>query len=122
MVVMSIGITAIVAGYSSAILAVNRSKSATTAAAAADQTMEMYRQGGYAAVPTTTVTPPPPPGYWLQVEGSLTCAIGMPDTAGACPGPPANRWVKFVKITVRDGSSAGKLLFTESATFDRSTG
>ncbi len=82
MVVMSIGITAIVAGYSSGILAVDRAKVGTTAGALADRQMEAYRQGSFAAVPTTR------PrlrqrndddgryGYWMQVDGSWSCAIG----------------------------------------------
>ncbi len=47
MVVMSIGITAIVAGYSSGILAVDRAKAGTTAGALADRQMEVYRQAAF---------------------------------------------------------------------------
>ncbi len=69
MVVMSIGISAIVAGYSSAILAVNRAKSTTTAGALADQQMEIYRQGALrrGADDARCRLRPTPNGYWMQV-------------------------------------------------------
>ena len=57
MAVMSIGITAIVAGYSSGILAVDRAKAGTTAGALADRQMETYRQGSFAAVPPSCGSP-----------------------------------------------------------------
>ena len=44
MVVMAIGISAIVAGFSSGIVAVNRARLTSTAGALADQQMELYRQ------------------------------------------------------------------------------
>ena len=122
MVVMSIGITAIVAGYSSGILAVDRAKAGTTAGALADQQMEAYRQGSFGAVPTTTgaaPSTPPPSGYSMQIDGSWSCAIGT-YAAGTCTSTPPSRPVKLVTITVHDG--AGKLLFTETSTFDSSTG
>jgi len=123
MVVMSIGISAIVAGYSSGILAVGRAKATTTAGALADQKMEFYRQGSFASVPTTPQTPTTTNGYWTQVDGSWSCAIGT-FAAGpppTCTSTPPSRPVRLVTITVRDDST-GKLLFTESSTFDASTG
>ena len=124
MVVMSIGITAIVAGYSSGILAVDRAKAGTTAGALADRQMETFRQGSFASVPTSSPPATTTNGYWMQVDGIWSCAIG---TFGAgppptCSGTPASRPLKLVTITVRDGSGAGRVLFTESATFDSSTG
>src|SRR3954447_17543521 len=118
MVVLSIGITAIVAGYSSAILAVNRAKSTTTAGTIADQKMEMYRQGAWAAVPTNGPQPPTiTNGYWMQVTGTPWCVF--PPPAGSpppCPiTPVVSRAVTGVTIEVRDGSASGKLLFTETA-------
>jgi prepilin-type N-terminal cleavage/methylation domain-containing protein len=124
MVVMSIGITAIVAGYSSGIVAVDRAKAGTTAGALADQKMETYRQGSFATVPTTLQPATTANGYWMQVDGSWSCAIGT-YAAGpppTCSGTPASRPVKLVTITVRDGSATARVLFTESATFDSSTG
>jgi prepilin-type N-terminal cleavage/methylation domain-containing protein len=124
MVVMSIGITAIVAGYSSGILAVDRAKAGTTAGALADRQMEVYRQGSFASVPTTPQTATAANGYWLKVDASWSCAIG---TLAAGPPPtctstPPSRPLKLVTITVRDGSAVGRVLFTESSTFDSATG
>ena len=125
MAVMSIGITAIVAGYSSGILAVDRAKAGTTAGALADRQMEAYRQGSFAAVPTTgSRLRRRPDGYWMQVDGTWSCAIGtfVAGSPPTCTSTPLSRPVKLVTITVRDGSAAGKLLFTETSTFDSSTG
>jgi prepilin-type N-terminal cleavage/methylation domain-containing protein len=126
MVIMAIGISAIVAGFSSGLLAVNRARTTSSAGALADQQMETYRQGSFAAVPTTLQTATTPTGsdghtYWMQVNGSWSCAVGT-YSAGSCSGTPASRPVKQVTITVRDGSSTAKVLFTEDATFDSSTG
>jgi hypothetical protein len=90
--------------------------------------MESYRKSSYASLPTTSTGTPlsGPDGrtYWLQVNGAPSCAIGT-YSAGppeSCSGTPASRPMKVVTITVRDGTAAGKLLFTENATFDSSTG
>jgi prepilin-type N-terminal cleavage/methylation domain-containing protein len=56
MVVIAIGVTALVAGLSSGILAVKRSATTSTAGAFADQQMEAYRQLNFAAVATDTTT------------------------------------------------------------------
>jgi prepilin-type N-terminal cleavage/methylation domain-containing protein len=129
MVVMAIGISAIVAGYSSGILGVDRARLTSTAGALADKQMEAYRQGSFPLVPTTSLTATTPAGpdghtYWMQVDGSWSCAVGTYSAGppATCSGTPASRPVKLVAITVRDGSGAGRLLFTESATFDSSTG
>jgi prepilin-type N-terminal cleavage/methylation domain-containing protein len=133
MTILAIGIAALVAGFSSGILSVNRARLASTAGALADKQMETYRQGSYASVPTTTLTttPPGPDGrtYWMQVVGQPDCAVGTyqvgpPATcSGTSASTPARLLVKVVTITVRDGGPPpAKLLFTESATFDSSTG
>jgi len=57
----------------------------------------------------------------MQVNGAWTCAVGT-YSAGSCSGTPTSRPVKLMTIVVRDGSGTAKLLFTESATFDSSTG
>jgi prepilin-type N-terminal cleavage/methylation domain-containing protein len=127
MVVTSIGIAALVAGFSSSILTVNRARTASTAGTLADQQMELYRQAAFTSLPMGPQPPATPTGpdghtYWMQVEGDWTCAVGT-YSAGSCSGTPVkNRPVKLVTITVRDGASTAKLLFTESATFDSSTG
>jgi prepilin-type N-terminal cleavage/methylation domain-containing protein len=125
MVVMSIGIAALVAGFSSGVVSINRARLTSTAGTLADQQMELNRQAPFTSVP---LPQPPNPlvgpdghNYWMQVDNDWTCAVGT-YSAGSCSGTPASRPVKLVTITVRDGSPTAKLLFTESATFDSSTG
>lgn len=54
MVVTAVGISAIVAGFSSGILAINRSAKASVAGAFADQQMEAYRRLSFSAIATDT--------------------------------------------------------------------
>lgn len=129
MFIMSVGIAALVAGFSSGILSVNRARSASTAAALADQQMEQYRQAAFTSLPIGLQTATTPTGsdgrtYWMQVNGSWTCAVGTYSAGppATCSNTPASRPVKLMAITVRDGSATAKLLFTESTTFDSSTG
>jgi type II secretory pathway pseudopilin PulG len=129
MVVMSIGIAALVAGFSSGVFATDRARAASTAGTLADKQMELYRQAAFTSLPLGPQTPTTPIGadgrsYWMQVEGDWTCAIGTYSAGppASCSGTPASRPVKRLTITVRDGSATGKVLFTESATFDASTG
>jgi prepilin-type N-terminal cleavage/methylation domain-containing protein len=129
MVVMSIGIAALVAGFSSSILSVNRARTASTAGTLADKQMELYRQAAFTSLPDPTGPPiettaggPDGQTYWMQVKGEWTCAVGT-YSAGSCSGGSvASRPVKLVTITVRDGAPTARILFTESATFDSSTG
>jgi prepilin-type N-terminal cleavage/methylation domain-containing protein len=128
MVIMSIGIAALVAGFSSGILSVNRARLASTAGALADQQMELYRQAAFTSLPTSSQIPTTPAGpdghtYWMQVAGAWTCAVGTYSAGppASCSGTPASRPIKLVTITVRDGSSTARLLFTETTTFDSST-
>jgi prepilin-type N-terminal cleavage/methylation domain-containing protein len=129
MTVMAIGISGVVAGFGSGLVAVNRARTTSTASALADQQMETYRQGSFASVPTTLQTATTPTGtdgrtYWMQVNGSWGCAVGTYSAGppATCSGTPASRPVKLVTITVRDGSAIAKVLFTENSTFDSSTG
>jgi type II secretory pathway pseudopilin PulG len=129
MVVMSIGIAALVAGFSSGVVSINRARLTSTAGTLADKQMELYRQAAFTSVPVGLQTPTTPAGpdghtYWMQVDGAWTCAVGTytPGPPASCSGTPASRPVKVLTITVRDGSPTAKLLFTESATFDSSTG
>ena len=126
MVVMSIGIAALVAGFSSGVVSINRARMTSTAGTLADKQMELYRQAAFTSLPVGLQTPTTPTGpdghtYWMQVNGAWTCAVGT-YSAGSCSGTPASRPVKLMTIVVRDGSDTAKLLFTESATFDSSTG
>jgi prepilin-type N-terminal cleavage/methylation domain-containing protein len=129
MVIMSIGIAALVAGFSSGVLSINRARLASTAGSLADQRMELYRQAAFTSLPIGLQTPTTPAGpeghtYWMQVEGAWTCAVGTYSAGppASCSGTPASRPVKLMTITVRDGSSTAKVLFGESATFEASTG
>ena len=129
MAVLSIGIAALVAGFSSGVVSINRARVTSTAGTLADQQMELYRQAAFTSLPVGLQTPTTPTGpdghtYWMQVDGAWTCAIGTYSAGppATCSGTPTSRPVKALTITVRDGSATGKLLFTESATFDSSTG
>jgi type II secretory pathway pseudopilin PulG len=126
MVVMSIGIAALVAGFSSGVVSINRARLTSTAGTLADKQMELYRQAAFTSLPVGLQPPTTPTGadghtYWMQVNGAWTCAVGT-YSAGSCSGTPTSRPVKLMTIVVRDGSGTAKLLFTESATFDSSTG
>ena len=129
MVVMSIGIAALVAGFSSGVVSINRARVTSTAGTLADQQMELYRQATFTSLPVGLQTPTTPTGpdghtYWMRVDGAWTCAVGTYSAGppATCSGTPASRPLKVLTITVRDGSPTAKLLFTESATFDSSTG
>jgi prepilin-type N-terminal cleavage/methylation domain-containing protein len=126
MVVMSIGIAALVAGFSSGVVSIHRARLTSTAGTLADKQMELYRQAAFTSLPIGLQTPTTPSGpdghtYWMQVNGEWTCAVGT-YSSGSCSGTPTSRPVKLMTIVVRDGSDTAKLLFTESATFDSSTG
>ena len=129
MVVMSIGIAALVAGFSSGVVSINRARVTSTAGTLADRQMELYRQATFTSLPVGPQTPTTPTGpdghtYWMRVDGAWTCAVGTYSAGppATCSGTPASRPLKVLTITVRDGSPTAKLLFTESATFDSSTG
>jgi prepilin-type N-terminal cleavage/methylation domain-containing protein len=128
MTILSIGIAALVAGFSSGVVAINHSRLTSTAGSLADQQMELYRQASFASLPTATqpaTTPTGPDGhtYWMQVTGTWTCAVGTysPGPPASCSGTPTSRPVKSVTINVRDGSASARLLFSETTTFDSST-
>jgi len=132
MVVMSIGISAIVAGFSSGILSIRRAHDAATAGALADQQMELYRQAAFTSLAPGTLSGGTQTGsdgrtYWVGKTISWTCVVGPANTttsttAPTCTGTPASRPVKLVAVEVHQGStSAGALLFSESATFDSAT-
>ena len=129
MVVMSIGIAALVAGFSSGIVSIDRARTTSTAGTLADQQMELYRQASFTSLPTTLqppTTPTGPDGQHLLDAGRRGLDVRgrhvFPGPPASCSGTPASRPVKVLTITVRDGSASAKLLFTETATFDSSTG
>jgi type II secretory pathway pseudopilin PulG len=84
--VMAVAISALVAGLSSGIVAINRSGAASTAGSIADAKMEGYRRGDFASVPTTsgavnTTVVVKGRTYGVRVDGSWVCPLG---------GTPAN--------------------------------
>ena len=77
MVVMSIGIAAIVAGFSSGILSVDRANGRVDRRHARRPADGVYRQGSFASVPPSLAAPPDRLGrsqYWMQVDVSWSCA------------------------------------------------
>jgi prepilin-type N-terminal cleavage/methylation domain-containing protein len=133
MVVMALGISALVAGFSSGILSVGRARQASTVGTLADKQMELYRQASFASLTPGALTGAAQTGsdgqtYWVGSTIAWTCVVGPANTTTSatpptCTGTPASRPVKLVTIEVHKGStSAGALAFSESATFDSSTG
>ena len=122
MVVTAIGISALVAGFSSGLVSVNRARVTTTAGTLADKQMESYRQGSFAALSQKAPVeyPTMPTGYWMKSEINWCSASTGP--VESCSNIPASRPVLLVTITVRAGSDSAPVLFTESSTFDSSTG
>src|SRR5437773_611803 len=85
MVVMSIGIAAIVAGFSSGIVAVNRARVASTAGALADKQIELYRQAAFTSLTPAALGGAAQTGsdgrtYWLEKTISWTCVVGPANT------------------------------------------
>ena len=126
--VMAIAIFAIVAGFSSSILAVQRGGKASVAGTLADQKVEAYRQGTFASIPIGVQTPALATGsdgrsYYVATTVSWTCVIGAitATTPPTCTGTPASRPVKLVAVDVHDSTATGKVLASESSTFDSST-
>lgn len=147
MTILAIGIMAIMAGFSSGMLALARASHTSTGAAIADRQMEACRGLEYAQIGDSAVTDmadgrwacktraltrigPDGRTYWITTAVTWTCPIGAaspPSTSPPSPAPTCgtgdSRAVKLVTISVRDGSDAtGKLLVTESSTFDEATG
>jgi prepilin-type N-terminal cleavage/methylation domain-containing protein len=138
MVVLAIGVTALIAGLGGGILSIERGARTTIAGTVADQQMETYRQASFASLTPGVQSPATSKGsdgktYWLRATISWTCPRPPADAANtttsstplpctSTPPAPTVRPVKMVSIDVRDTTSAGKLLYTETSTFDASTG
>jgi type II secretory pathway pseudopilin PulG len=133
MLVMALGISAIVAGFSSGLLSVGRARQASTVGTLADKQMEIYRQAPFTSLTPGALSGAPQTGsdgrtYWVGSTIAWTCVVGPPNTTTnvtppTCTGTPASRAVKLVTVEVHKGStSAGPLAFSENATFDSSTG
>ena len=128
MTVLSIGIFALVAGFSSGFGAINRASKTSTAGTLADKQMESFRHGaGESVVSIAGAAKTGADGrtYWIQTVVASKC----PDETDPVGTPPCtlsggvtSRPVKRVTVTVRDGSATAPLLITETSTFDQSTG
>jgi prepilin-type N-terminal cleavage/methylation domain-containing protein len=133
-VVLALGVSALVAGLGSGLLSIQRGGQTSIAGTLADKQMENYRQLSWSAISATglqaptTATGSDNHTYWLQANIDWTCPLDTASpqaeysTPPTCSGTPASRPVKLVTIVVRDGSSTGKILFSENSTFDASTG
>jgi type II secretory pathway pseudopilin PulG len=142
MTVMVIAIMAIVAAFSSGMVAVSRANRASTAGAVADTQMESYRKVRYSAITPTcasgtsastdcfvssTVTGADGRSYRVDTAIRFDCALGtlggtVPSSA-TCTGTGAARPAKRISIIVLDPSeSPAKELFRETSTFDQATG
>jgi type II secretory pathway pseudopilin PulG len=145
MMVLTIAIMAIFAGFTSGMLALQRSGHASTAATMADIEMEKYRRFAFDQVPPVkpstadystsflrdkTTTPVSPDGhaYFVKVDAKFSCVVGSPPPPPAglypqtCATSPASRAVKLVSIVVRDKTATGNVLIRETSTFDAATG
>jgi prepilin-type N-terminal cleavage/methylation domain-containing protein len=131
MVVMAIGISALVAGFSSGLLAVQRGAKTSVAGTLADQTIEVYRQGTFASIPVGAQTPALTTGsdgrtYYVATTVSWTCVVGPAGTTTSptpptCSGALASRPVKLVAVDVHDSTATGPVVASQSSTFDSST-
>ncbi len=141
MTVMAIGIFALVAGFSSGHVALQRASNATSAASVADERMEGYRALRYSAIPTCQPTTRPATdvcsstlsssagdGRTFQVETLVgfrcpvdTQTLGSSVASPTCTGSPVARATKAVTILVRDETGT-RILYRQTSTFDASTG
>ena len=133
MTVMSVGIFAVVAGFSAGFGSINRASKASTAGTVADVAMESFRRLPYSSITapsTTDTTPTGPDGrtYYVRAEVTLGCITGTIDLVAVPPACPdvatgvKSRPLKTVTVTVREGSSTGAVLIRQSSTIDQSTG
>jgi len=139
MVVMGLGISALVAGFSSGLLSIGRARTASTVGTLADKQMELYRQAPFLSpslaphdlsAASGAQTGTDGRTYWVGSTIAWTCIVGAPHTTTSAAQPtcagtptPASRPVKLITIEVHKGpTSSGALAFIESATFDSSTG
>ncbi len=151
MTIMAIGISAIVAGFSSGVLAINRASKTATAGTLADRQMEAYRALGYSSIalsgsgtcmPTNPWTPVPacaiqtvvgPDRRKYEVDTTITLACPLagtgPPVGTSCndvTGTTVSRAVKSVSIVVKGCTNTtctttDRTWFSETSTFDQAT-
>ena len=150
MTILGIGIMAIVAGFSSGMVALTNAGRASTAAALADKQMERCRRLQYATIKNATDTAPggSDPAFFLCKAGTISplgpdgrsypktmtvtwsCPVGTPTPASpapppaaepTCSGSVASRAVILIGVSVSDPVT-GRVLVRESSTFDQALG
>ena len=88
MTIMSVGIAALVAGFSTGIVSITRANVTSTAGTLADKQMETYRQASFATVPSKPQTRPGRRPGWSQVldtgQRCLDLCIGTYSGGAAC--------------------------------------
>ena len=119
MTIMSIGIAALVAGFSTGIVSINRANVTSTAGTLADKQMELYRQASFASLPSPTPQTrdhADRPGWSHVLDAGQRCLDLRVGTIarGRLPAArhdPASRPVKLVTIdgARRLGVGAGPL-------------
>ena len=132
MTVMSIGIFALVAGFSSSAATLNRASKTATAGTVADKRMEDFHRQAYSAFKVTTPTPSTTTvtgadgrTYWVGTVVEPYCVLDgtTPTTTCADVSGVKSRPTMRVTVTVRDGASAtDPILVKQTSTFDESTG
>jgi type II secretory pathway pseudopilin PulG len=107
MTVMAIGISAIVAGLSSGLVAVNRARDASTAAAVADKQMEAYRALPNCSIYLDSATIPGSGAYVSDSAYSATQVTSNTPLIGAaaCPATPPALTDAQQPLTGADGKT-----------------
>jgi prepilin-type N-terminal cleavage/methylation domain-containing protein len=86
MVVMSVGLSAIVAGFSSGLVALNGASRTGTAGTLADKQMEAYRALGYGSIGlTSSPSPAPDSTYTGDSAYNATYAVTVPTCTATTP-------------------------------------
>jgi type II secretory pathway pseudopilin PulG len=80
MLVLSLGIMAIVAGFSSGMVALNNASRTGTAGTLADKQMEAYRALAYAGIRLTS-SPSPPTDSWYRADPAYDAVNAVPGDA-----------------------------------------
>jgi hypothetical protein len=145
MMMLSIGLLAVVAAFSSGIISINRASRITTAAVLADGQMELYRALTYDSIRLEPSSIPSSAPY------DTDTAFAVTQVTASCPGPPdecnasrqatgadgksyridtyivsttptGGRPVKKVTVVIRDYNNLATTFARQVSTFDQSTG
>jgi prepilin-type N-terminal cleavage/methylation domain-containing protein len=103
MTIMAVGISAIVAGFSSGIIALNRASHTSTAGTLADRQMEAYRALQYTSVALNTVTGAASPYTTDRPTGSTLGNDVVDGAQAACPVTTPSPWTPAPSCAVQSG-------------------